>query len=91
MKQILPRSIILATLALLVFSNPSWANEEFPGRVKYPRVPVITKHELKATFNTIVVVDARSKLEFKTLRINGAKNIPIGSLNFSKQIKKLRN
>lgn len=90
MKCKLPRTIILSTLVLFLFSSLSWAANEFPGRVKYPRIPVISKEELKQQFNSVVIVDTRSRLEFATLRINGAKNIPVGSNTFAQQIKNLR-
>ena len=90
MKNYLHRITVLASLALFLMSSPSWAADEFPGRAKYPGVPVLSKHELKAKFNDYVIVDTRSKLEFETLRINGATNIPVASKTFADQIKTLR-
>jgi len=90
MKHYLARIIALASLALLLFSTPSWAADGFPGRAKYPNVPVMSKHELKDKYKDVVIVDTRSKLEYETLRINGAKNIPVASKTFAEQVKALR-
>ena len=85
MKHNFARVTVLAYLALFLFSSPSWAADGFPGRAKYPDVPVLSKHELKKKFSEYVIVDTRSKLEFETLRINGAKNIPVASKTFADQ------
>ncbi len=90
MKHYLARIFALASLALFLFSSPSWAADEFPGRAKYPDVPVMSKHELKDKYKDVVIVDTRSKLEYETLRINGSKNIPVASKTFADQLKALR-
>lgn len=66
------------------------AKNEFPGRAKYPNVAVISKADLMAQYKDVVIVDARSSLEFETLQIKGAKNIPVASKTFVEQVKALR-
>ena len=75
---------------LLSVSMSLWAAEEFPGRVKYPKVPVIEVQELYETKKTVVIVDARSQYEFETLRIKGSVNIPVAHASFEDQVKRLR-
>jgi rhodanese-related sulfurtransferase len=84
-----------ATLLTTIFiwfiaTTAAMAAEEFPGREKYPKVPYIELEDLNKTFNEVVVVDARSKLEYETLRIKGAVNIPVASKTFEEQVAKLR-
>ena len=81
---------ILAYLTLFMVSISSWADDDFPGRVKYPNVPVLSIQELKDKLNDVVIIDTRSQLEYETLRINGAKNIPVASKTFVDKIMKLR-
>jgi rhodanese-related sulfurtransferase len=64
-------SFLFSSLALAA------ADEGFPGRPKYPDVKVLSKEQLYKDFEKVVVIDARSSLEFDTLRIKGAVNIPV--------------
>ena len=84
---------LLVTMGIIfsVFSTSSVvAKEGFPGRAEYPEIPVYTKAELSKEFNNVVIVDARSSLEFDTLRIKGAVNIPVADKkNFGKRVKAL--
>jgi len=66
------------------------AGTEFPGRSKYPDVSIYDKAELAKQFDNVVIVDARSSLEFDTLRIKGAVNIPVASKTFLAEVKALR-
>jgi rhodanese-related sulfurtransferase len=81
-------------IQMLLIVASGYANQqkqsEFPGRAKYPNVPVISKEELMTRFNDVMIIDARSSLEFETLRINTARNIPIASKDFVDQVKVLR-
>lgn len=84
------------TLTLLLLLNTALVHAsttapgEFPGRVKYPEVQVLEKSQLLKKMLEVVIVDARSPLEFKTLRIKGAQNIPVSRKDFVEQIKNLR-
>ena len=81
-------SLLLTVLSLL---TPVYAQSEaFPGRTTYPHVKVIETEQLKQQFDSVNIVDARSALEFDTLHINTAKNIPLHSRHFIDQIKTLQ-
>ena len=86
------KNIVLSLTALIsLFSSvSSFANEGFPGRAEYPEIALYQKSDLLKDFNKVVVVDARSSLEFDTLRIKNAVNIPVASRDFAKQVKELR-
>jgi len=86
------RALLIAGVAgLFLFGSPLLAADAgFPGRAKYPDVPVYEKARLLQKFDQVVVVDARSSLEFDTLRIRGAVNIPVAGKNFESEIKALR-
>ncbi|MGD8783832.1 MAG: rhodanese-like domain-containing protein [Thioalkalispiraceae bacterium] len=89
---LIPVGLILPLFLFAVHSQA--ANESgsgFPGRSKYPDVSIISKQDLKDKYNDVVIVDARSSLEFETLRIKDAINIPVASKTFIEQVKTLRN
>jgi len=65
------------------------ANDEFPMRVRYPDVQVISTVDLAKQFNEVLVVDVRSKYEFDTLHIKDAVNIPLET-GFGEKVVKLR-
>lgn len=82
---------LLTTLTICLLASASTnAAEGFPGREKYPEIPYIELEDLYKKFDDIIVVDARSKLEFQTLRIKGAKNIPVASKTFEENVAKVR-
>lgn len=85
---------ILLGFALLIsfFSSNALAAKDngFPGRVEYPNVSFYSKSDLLKDFNNVVIVDARSSLEFETLRIKGAINISVASKDFGEKVKALR-
>lgn len=84
------RKIVLLPLLLVSLLSVAQANTEFPGRAKYPAVPVMEKTTLKDKFGQVTIVDTRSSLEFETLRVKGAVNIPVASKTFVEQLKALR-
>lgn len=77
---------VLSLLSGLVMA----AGSAFPGRAKYPQVPIYSLSQLKQNLSKVVLVDARSRYEFDTLRIKGAINIPVASKTFETQVKALR-
>lgn len=83
---ILSLGILFALFSSTAFS----AGGEFPGRAEYPEISLYSKAHLLKDFNKVVIVDARSALEFETLRINNALNIPVASRHFAKMVKELR-
>jgi len=80
----------IIALASLLLGSAAFANNEFPGRAKYKKIPYIELEDLYNKINDVVVVDARSKLEFDTLRIKTAVNIPVAAESFEAEIVKLR-
>ena len=80
--------VFLLNTALLHAATTAPA--EFPGRTKYPEVKVLEKSQLMNKMLEVIIVDARSPLEFKTLRIKGAQNIPVARKDFVAQVKELR-
>ena len=80
------------TLLISLFSvNSAFAaDKEFPGRAEFPEIPLYQKTDLLRDLNKVVVVDARSALEFKTIRVKGAVNIPVASKKFPEMVKALR-
>ena len=67
------------------------AAEGFPGREKYPDIPYIELGTLFDLKHTMVIVDARSRYEFETLRIKNAVNIPVANDSFKEDVKQLAN
>ena len=66
--------------------------DDFPGRITYASVPYITIEQLYNEYDDVIIVDARSAFEFKTLRISSAVNIPLSLSNskYTKNIQALR-
>ncbi len=62
----------------------------FPGRTTYPRVKVLETEQLNQQYDNVEIIDVRSTLEFQTLHINKAKNIPLNNRSFLKQVKALQ-
>jgi rhodanese-related sulfurtransferase len=73
------RSLAVGVFCTVLFSPLAEAdpNEGFPGRPKYPDVKVLSKEQLYKDFDKFVIIDARSSLEFDTLRIKGSVNIAV--------------
>lgn len=65
-------------------------DDGFPGRAKFPSTAIYQKSDLLKDFNKVVIVDARSSLEFNTLHIKGAVNISVSNANFGKKVRALR-
>jgi len=84
-------SIILSALLVGLFTTSTYAkNDEFPGRTKFPTLPYMELDDLHEKLNDVIVVDARSLLEFETLRIKKAINIPVASKTFEDEVLQLR-
>jgi len=84
------RSLLSVVLGLIALSAAYASDGTFPGRAKYMDVQTMEMADLKNKFDQVVIVDARSSLEFDTLRIKGAVNIPVASKTFEDQVKALR-
>ncbi|MDT8385434.1 MAG: rhodanese-like domain-containing protein [Gammaproteobacteria bacterium] len=86
------RKIALFSLLTLfmISSAGAFAADDFPGRKKFPKVPYIELADLHKTLKDVTVVDVRSKLEFETLRVKNAINIPVAAKSFEEKVIKLR-
>lgn len=83
---------LITTLGILfsVFSSSTvLATDGFPGRAEFPEIAVYSNADLAKNFDKVTIVDARSSLEFETLRIKGALNIPVADEKFGSKIRKL--
>lgn len=87
MKNILLSLVILFSI---LFSTFGFANEGFPGRAEYPEIALYQKADLLRDFDKVMIVDARSALEFKTIHVKGSINIPVASKKFPDMVKALR-
>lgn len=83
-------SALLIVISLCSNTYAAEKNVEFPGRAIYLATLYIEINDLKAEFDKVIVVDVRSQYEFETLRILGAKNIPLNSSSFIRNMQKLR-
>jgi len=65
-------------------------NNDFPGRTKFPNVPVYELKQLSQNLADVVVVDARSRYEYETLRFKSSLNIPVANKSFEQELIQLR-
>lgn len=78
-------------LALAVLAGgPVWAEDDMPGRTRFPTVKWVELEQLKAMQPNVIIVDARSRYEYDTLHIKGAINVVYGDSSFIDDIKALR-
>ncbi|MEE4330545.1 MAG: rhodanese-like domain-containing protein [Wenzhouxiangella sp.] len=82
--------LVVATLAGMAATAPVLA-QEFPLREKYEAVGVeaVETAELAASFESMIVVDARSEYEYQTLHIQDAHSIPLASRGFAPEVVEL--
>jgi rhodanese-related sulfurtransferase len=69
--------VLLLALSGLVQPLANAASEEYPYRVRYPDVSIMTTEELGKRFNDVLVIDVRSKYEFDTLHVKDSINVPL--------------
>jgi len=81
---------VTSFILFLIANNPSYANNDYPGRLVYPSIPIISTEQLYEQFENSIIIDARSNYEYETLRIRNAINIPLG-LNNKKFIQRIKN
>ena len=83
--------ISLISLISILFAPVLQANtDEFPGRAEYPDIKIFSKQDLKAKFEQVLIIDARSSYEYETIHINSAINIPVASKTFADQVQRVR-
>jgi len=81
--------VLLLALTGLVQPLANAAEKEFPYRVRYPDVSIMTTEELGKRYNEVLVIDVRSKYEFETLHVKGAVNVPLKT-GFGEKMVQLR-
>jgi len=81
--------VLLLALSGLVQPLANAANDEFPYRVRFPDVTIMTTEELSKRFNEVLVIDVRSKYEYDTLHVKDALIVPLGT-GFGDKILALR-
>lgn len=89
MYRVLLAVFLMFTFNTILLTNVL-ANEGFPGREKYPKVPYIELEELYEKRNDVIIVDTRSSYEFETLRIKGSVNIPVARKTFEQEVMSIR-
>jgi len=81
--------VLLLVVSGMAHSLANAANEEYPYRMRYPDVSIMTTAELANQFNNVLVIDVRSKYEFDTLHIKDAVNVPL-TTGFGEKLVQLR-
>ena len=81
--------LTILCVALALPTIPARA-EGFPLRPYYPEVPYITTDQLLTDYDTAVVVDIRSRLEYEVGHINKAVLLPLGTDDFADKLEELR-
>jgi hypothetical protein len=84
------RLFVTSLICIFSVNGVFAADKGFPGREQFPEVKIISKADLFRRFEDVTIVDARSHYEYDTLRITGAKNIPVAAKSFEKQVSDLR-
>jgi rhodanese-related sulfurtransferase len=82
-------SWVLSLFVMLFVVLPAQA-EDFPGRALFPAVNVIELEDLYNRFQQFTIVDVRSRYEYDTLHIKGARHLPLSSPDFGQDIAQLR-
>ena len=84
----------LSVLAALLLAGQAVvagaAAEPFPHRAKYKEVQIIEMDDLQGKLDQMIVIDVRSKYEYDTMHIKGAKHISLQSKTFEADVQKLR-
>jgi rhodanese-related sulfurtransferase len=81
--------VFMLVLSGLVHPLANAANEEYPLRVRYPDVLIMSTDDLTKRFNEVLVIDVRSKYEYDTLHIKDAVNVPL-TTGFGQKMEQLR-
>jgi rhodanese-related sulfurtransferase len=81
--------LVVACFALLV-GLAAAAEEGFPLREKFPKVKYMTTEALHRDYQSVIIVDVRSKIEFDVIHINKAVYLPVTTAMFVKDLAKVR-
>jgi rhodanese-related sulfurtransferase len=82
--------VVVVLLSIFGLAQPAFAAGEFPHRDQFKEVRVVERETLYRDLDNSIVVDVRSKYEYNTMHIKGAAHIPLTSLKFVDEVKKLR-
>lgn len=86
----LRKSLVFAFLMVAgAFLFPAGAasgteKDEFPLRWRYPDVKTLSSEQFHEMYPQVLVVDARTKFEWGTMRVNGAVNVPVDEVDTGK-------
>ena len=84
----------LTALLIAIWMTSTFVQSEydhpFPLRAQYHDTPYIELSDFYKQYADVKIVDVRSRVEFDVIHINSAINISLKKLNFSKQLKLLR-
>ncbi len=80
--------IVIEIMACLIIVNITLSQERYPHREKYPNIELISTEDLKKRYHDVMIIDVRSKMEFDVVRIKKAIHIPIGRVDFERQLGK---
>jgi rhodanese-related sulfurtransferase len=84
------QQFVLVLFGLMAATGVTAAGgDEFPMRVRYPDVDVISTVDLAKKYDSVVIVDVRTKYEYDTLHIKEAIHLPLGT-GFGDKVAALR-
>lgn len=83
-------AIMIMASSTLIHAEEKAPAKEFPGRAIYLGTAYIELIDFYKQFDLSIPVDVRSKYEYDTLKIIGARNIPLNSRSFISDMRKLR-
>jgi len=66
------------------------AADDFPLRAKFPDMKTISTEDLTKGYDSTIIVDVRSAVEFDVARINSAKHVSISKASFAADLEKVR-
>jgi len=83
--------IFMGCCGVVFFLVSSSIAGDFPYREKYPEVNIVELADLKSGYESgdFIIVDVRSKVEFETIHIKKAINVPYGNANFTKDFNRI--
>jgi rhodanese-related sulfurtransferase len=73
--------LIVGVTACLPTAAGAEQNNEFPLRWRYPDVKTLSTQEFYAMRDSVLVVDARTRFEWETMRVNGSINVPVDEVD----------
>ncbi len=80
----------LVFLAPLLLVPSLQANEAFPARELFPKVPTIELEELYSKRNDVMIFDVRSTYEYNTLHIKNSRHLGLDDPDFVSTLQQLR-